>query len=280
MTILPKSRLSLTIGVLGIALGIPVTVSVAQNVKTVINAITITSYPPFSSRDTSSNKLVGFDIDIVEAIADILGSKVNWMESSWNQMTSFSDLKTKRADLTTGIGDTAERRESANFVDHYSDAQVIYTLRANMERIPSQESLCGKKVGISRSSRPYADALQKLNDEKCVATGKPALVVVLTEGPVESRLQMMQGRIDASMSGAATLAQLNVTEGGKFVSVGAPLASYPIGLAFGQDDLQFGLAIKEALNKLIVNGTYDKLLRKWNLPEITSIKKATINTQP
>lgn len=51
---------------------------------------------------------------------------------------------------------------------------------------------------------------------------------------------MMHGRTDASMIGTATLAQLNPAEGDKCVSVEMPLASYPIGLAFGKDDLQFG----------------------------------------
>ncbi|NLS75166.1 transporter substrate-binding domain-containing protein [Bradyrhizobium brasilense] len=66
----------------------------------------------FEFNEPSANKLVGFDIDLHRSHGREAWRKSNWIESSWNQMTSFSDIKTKRADLTVGIGDTRERRKS------------------------------------------------------------------------------------------------------------------------------------------------------------------------
>jgi hypothetical protein len=47
----------------------------AQVSKTVINTATVPKYPPFEFRDPTSNKLIGFDVDIVDALAAKMGAK-------------------------------------------------------------------------------------------------------------------------------------------------------------------------------------------------------------
>ncbi|NLS75307.1 transporter substrate-binding domain-containing protein [Bradyrhizobium brasilense] len=275
-----RSRIIAIIGALGLTLALYSVDATAQIAQPAINAIAITTYPPFEFKDPATNKLMGFDIDLIEAIATKMGTKVNWIESSWNQMISMGDLKTKRADITVGMGDTQERRESANFVDYVFDAQSVYTLRSNTDRVPNLLALCGKSVAVARGSRVYIEALKKFNEDSCISSGKPELTTVLTEGPVENRLQMVQGRVAASMLGLAALGQLNSTEADKYVAVGAPLVLAPIGFAFAKDNVPFGESVKGALNELIADGTYDKILRKWKMPDSTHIKRAMINMQP
>ena len=81
----------------------------AQVSKNIINAATVPKYPPFEFRDPASNKLIGFDVDIVDALAAKMGAKVNWVESSFDQL--ISSITTKRVDvIVAGMNDLPERR--------------------------------------------------------------------------------------------------------------------------------------------------------------------------
>lgn len=272
-------RLAMTVVAVAFALG--ANVSCAQATKGVINAITITTYPPFESKDLTSNKLVGFDIDIVEALAAKMGAKVNWIESSFDQVISFSAIKTKRADIAVALlGDTPERQATVGFVDYVYDNSVFFTLKAQASNLRSIDSLCGKRVAVTRSSVVWPPAVEKLSAEHCAKAGKPSIIVVGTDGAPQSRLQLSQGRVDAAVQGAATLAYQNTLEGNRYVTIGKPFMKILMGAAFSKEDPQFGLALKKAFAETIADGTYQKLLQKWNIPEDGALSHAMINGQP
>lgn len=143
--------------------------------KGIIAAATITTYPPFEFKDQVFGKLTGFDIDIAEAVAAKLGAKISWTESSFAQLISFNEIKTRRVDMIiSGIADTPERRESVSFVDYAYDPQMFFTLRAQAERIPNLDALCGKRVAVTRSGAVMMEGAVKMNEEVCAKSGKRA----------------------------------------------------------------------------------------------------------
>ncbi|WP_439397527.1 transporter substrate-binding domain-containing protein [Bradyrhizobium sp. PMVTL-01] len=64
----------------------------AQDAQKVINAGTITYYPPFAFKDPKTNELMGFNHDLFEAMAKKLGAKVNWIEFKYADLASFAPL--------------------------------------------------------------------------------------------------------------------------------------------------------------------------------------------
>lgn len=81
--------------VLAVACCLSVSSACAEEAKKVINAMAVTTYPPFEFADTSG-KSVGLAIDILDGIALKLGAEVNWVQSSFDQIISFAPLKTAR----------------------------------------------------------------------------------------------------------------------------------------------------------------------------------------
>ncbi|MGY4298658.1 polar amino acid transport system substrate-binding protein [Bradyrhizobium sp. i1.4.4] len=268
-------------GLLAVAFSLGASAVSAQGAKNVISAATITTYPPYEYMDPASAKLVGFDIDIVEAIAANMGAKVNWIESSFAQLISFVPITTKRVDIiASGIADTPERRNTVSFLDYIYDPQVFFTLRANGAQFPNMEALCGKRVAVTRSSVVMMGGVVKMSEEVCVKTGKPAMVVIATDGAPQSRLELNQGRADLAVQGAGTLVYQNSVEDDRYVIVGQPAAKPTYGIAFAKDDLQFGEALKKAFAEVIADGTYHKILRKWNMPDSAAVSRAMINGEP
>src|SRR5882757_7318331 len=109
------SRLCLAAGVLVFAFGQAASVACAQGAKTTVNAATVPKYPPFEFKDPASGKLIGFDVDIVDAIGAKMGLEVNWIDSSFDQL--ISSIETRRADvIVAGMADTPERRATVSFL--------------------------------------------------------------------------------------------------------------------------------------------------------------------
>lgn len=272
-----RTGVRLSISAFALVFGLAEGAAYGQSTRTVINAATNTSYPPYKFKDPADNKLKGFAIDLLEAMAAKMGAKVNWTEASFNQM--LSSISTKRADVITDIADTPERRESMNFLDFAIDYSVFFILRDNIERFPNAEALCGKRVATERATT-WPVQIAKWSDEHCISAGKSAINLVGTDSQADTLLQLKQGRVDASASGAGTLAYQNTLDNNRYLSVAKLNQGEIVGYGFAKDDLQFGHELKDALAAVMADGTYDDLIRKWNLPPDDAIERPMINGQP
>ncbi|MGY8669358.1 transporter substrate-binding domain-containing protein [Bradyrhizobium sp. UFLA05-109] len=239
----------------------------SQNAKKVINAGTVTYYAPFEFKDPKSGELMGFDTDLVRAMAKKVGAEVNFVEFNWAELASFAPLKTGRVDIYGAgvIGDIPERREhGVSFIDFVYDPYFFFTLSANADQFKSHDALCGKRVANSRSSTLMTTAVERWSEENCSKTGRPAVVQVGANSTPEQQLMLKQGRVDAGFTGAGSLIQTNKLEGNVYATIGKPLTKIMYGMAFLNKDL--GEALKKALDQLIADGTYAQLLNKWELP--------------
>ncbi|KQR77009.1 ABC transporter substrate-binding protein [Burkholderia sp. Leaf177] len=235
---------------------------------------TAPKYPPFESKDPETGNTVGFDVDIIEAVAAKMGSKVEWQDTNFDQL--LSSITTKRLDLIVGgMADTQERQASVSFLDYLRLDSIFYTLKTQASKFPSMDALCGKRVGTARRTI-WPDAIAAWSEEHCVKQGKPAVVVVGTDGSPDTRLQLNQSRIDAAVQGAPTLPYQNKLEGNKYVQVGTPFLPQLMGMGFRKNDAEFGTKLKTAFNAIIADGTYKKILTKWGL-EGSAVDAARIN---
>ncbi|TIR52782.1 MAG: transporter substrate-binding domain-containing protein [Mesorhizobium sp.] len=261
--------------------GLATGIANAKPIKEVINAGTITYYPPFSYKDPKTSERAGFDHDLFEAMAKKVGSKVNWVEFSFEQITSFAPLKTGRVDVYAmgGLTDTPERRKNGvTFLDFVYDPFVLYAHKDNVDQYKKDlTALCGRRVSATRSSPLQAGLLKEWSKENCESASKPPITIVDVDNSAQSLLMIKQNRVDASANGAGPLSFINKSEGGIFVSFGKPLTKFMYGMAYLDENKEFGESLRTALDELIADGTYSSLLQKWGLPAESSIGEAKIN---
>ncbi|MES5485118.1 transporter substrate-binding domain-containing protein [Bradyrhizobium sp. INPA03-11B] len=170
------SKSGLAIGAFAAALTLMVTPIYAQATKTTINAATIPAFSPLEYKDPTSGKVIGFDIDLFEAIAKKMGAKVNWVETDWQQLTN--SIKTKRADvIVAGMSDTPQLRERVSFVDYLNNGFSFVTLRDSGSQFPDTDALCGKSVANMRNSLA-GPALAQWSEDNCVKAGKRAVAML------------------------------------------------------------------------------------------------------
>jgi polar amino acid transport system substrate-binding protein len=228
-----------------------------------IVAATQPNYAPISYKDPATNQLIGFDVELGEAIAKELGVKLEWQETAFAQM--ISSLVTGRVDIVmAGMSDLPARREQVDFVDYLKTGAQFYTSQANAATIKTPADLCGKKVGASRSTN-WPAQIDEWSKENCVAKGRPAIVAVGTEGSIDARTQLKSGRLDGGVQGSETLNYFQQLEPNTYVVLGAAFTESLMGIPTPKTEPQLRDAVKGALDRLQKNGTYDQIAAKYGL---------------
>lgn len=240
---------------------------------TIIVAV-IPIYPPLEFKDPATGQLNGFDIALGNALAEKLGLKMQWQETSFEAM--LPALKTGRVDIIlSGMSDLPTRRDGASFIDYLRSGTQFFTQASRASEFPNREALCGQKVGASRRTS-LPGVIKDFSDTACVGAGKPAIVVVGTEGSADARTQLRQGRIDAAMQGDETLPYIMAQEPNTYALVGEPTRWTLMGLATNKEATGLRDALADALRGLIADGTYAKLLAAWTLSR-NGIQEVTID---
>ena len=104
------------------------------------------NYPPITYKDPATNQLMGFDIDLGEAIAKELGLSIEWQDTEFAQI--FSSLQTGRVDMALqGISDNPERRQVADFVNYLRTGSQFYT-SPRMPPLSRLRRICAEKQWV------------------------------------------------------------------------------------------------------------------------------------
>ncbi|MGU7768970.1 ABC transporter substrate-binding protein [Burkholderia sp. MR1-5-21] len=273
-SILTRTLAAAAFGALALHASFAVAQSTTAAAKRTLNVAIVPNYPPFEYKDPATDKLAGFDVDLGEALAARMGAKVNWVETSFDQM--MSAVTTQRVDMIlSGMTDLPTRRDAVTFVDYIETGPQFYTLKARAGEFTQMGALCGKRVGSSRRTS-FPDNTAAWSAENCVKAGKPAIVVVGTDGSSDARMQLRQNRIDAAVQGGETLPYQNSLEQNAYAPVGKPFLSQYTGIGVAKTNTALTSALTTALNQMIADGSYQKILTKWGLQE-HAVSKAMVN---
>jgi polar amino acid transport system substrate-binding protein len=231
----------------------------------------VPNYPPMEFRNPRTSALTGFDVDLGQATARKLGLKLDWQETSFEQM--MPALATGRVDaILSGMSDLAARHETASFVDYLRSGPQFFIQASRAGEFKTMATLCGKSVGASRRTS-FPKEIAAWSAVHCAAA---PITVVGTNGSADARTQLKEGRIDAAVQGTETLPYVMGLEPGAYETLGDPIASQFTAIALPKSETGLQASVAGALDVLIADGTYKALLVKWHLSS-DGIAKATIN---
>ena len=141
---------------LALALAVGVSGAMADDLLDTIRAkgqITVATegmWAPWTFHD-EDDKLVGFDVEVAQAIAEKLGVSANFVETEWDSI--FAGIDAKRYDLAAnGVEVTAERAEKYDFSIPYGYIRTALVVRGDNTDITSFEDLAGKRTANSIAS--------------------------------------------------------------------------------------------------------------------------------
>ncbi|MFC8721773.1 ABC transporter substrate-binding protein [Kitasatospora sp. NPDC057198] len=227
----------------------------------------------------------GLDVDLANAIGGVLGLRVQFSDVPFDRLRL--GLQAREYDVVmSGMTDTAQRRDGVDeqarkvndgvdFVDYFATGTSIVTAKGNPQRITGPEDLCGRTIAVQRGTT-QAGMLER-QAAACERAGRK-LTVTETDTDDQALALVAQGRAAADLDDAPVAAHAvkNGRAGGQFQVVGDQWQVAPYGIAFAKEDTVLRDAVAKALDRLIRNGEYDKILAKWGLSG-GAVQSAVVN---
>jgi polar amino acid transport system substrate-binding protein len=217
------------------------------------------AYPPIEFDENGTT--VGLDPDIAAELGKKLGVKFTFSNSGFDNL--IPSLKAKRFDIImSAMSATEERAKEISFATYFTVGTSIVVKKGNPEGIQSLDDLCGKTVSVQDATTQEDVALAQ--KEKCESQGSTLQVLTPKTDP-EALLDIKSGRAVADMNDYP-VAEYNVkVAGGDFETVGEQIDAGPYGIGIRKEDTQLRNALAEALKAIIADGSYQKVLEKWNV---------------
>lgn len=252
--------------------------------KGVIKVGSDIAYAPVEFKD-SAGKVVGIDPDLADAMGKQLGVKFEFENGTFD--TLITGLRSDRYDIAmSAMTDTKDRQEGVDsdtgkkvgegvdFVDYFTAGVSIYTQKGKNTDIKTWSDLCGKKIVVQRGT--VSEDLAKSESKKCTGGKKIALESFDNDQQAQTRLRA--GGADAGSSDFPVAAYAVKTSGGgnDFQLVGEQVEAAPYGIAVAKKDTQLRDALKAALDAIIKDGEYGKVIKKWGV-EAGAVTQATVN---
>jgi polar amino acid transport system substrate-binding protein len=211
----------------------------------------------------------GFDIDLANAIGKLLGVKIEIRKAQFDGI--LTGINAGRFDFSmSAFTDNTDREKGNDFVTYFTAGTSIGVKKGNPKHVVDQLSLCGLKVGAEKGTiqakaltANTAEGATTLRGE-CVAAHKKPPVPVLLPDQAGVNSAVVAGRADAFIGDTPVVAYQGKLVGGQIQLAGKTTDVGPYGIAFPKGSPLVPI-FQKAVNELIQNGTYTKIINTWGL---------------
>jgi len=213
-------------------------------------------YPPFEDFADDGTTPVGFDVDIITAVAEKLGLKVNIINTAWDGI--FAGIDVNYDCVCSAVTITVERKETMIFSTPYiKNYQAVVLPAGSSMSINSFLDLNGKTIAVQKETT--SDEL--MSDYK--STGTISVEIVANEKVTSCFTQLSNGEVDAVVVDS-TVADGYVLKSKDYVIAYKDEAeAEEFGIAVGKNNTELQAAINKALAELEAEGFIKETYNYW-----------------
>lgn len=206
------------------------------------------AYPPFNSFD-SNNELVGFDVDISNAIAERLGAKAEFVPTPWDSI--IGGLNAGKYEIViSSLTITDERAKKVDFtIPYYHTGTQIFAPEGHT--IASTDDLSGLNIGVT---------LGTTFEEMALERGAKVTTYKSDQLAMED---LQTGRIDGVITDGPVGLAIVAARDYKIVTVGDRISNPAAGIAVDKGQENLLKAVNAALTEMQEDGTYEEISVKW-----------------
>jgi polar amino acid transport system substrate-binding protein len=212
------------------------------------------AYAPFESQN-EKGEIVGFDIDVVSAIAQKAGIEVKFVNTPWEGI--FNTLQQGDRDfLVSAVTITEERKQTMDFSDPYFDAQQLIAVRQN-SKVAKFDDLKKLKVGV-QTGTTGDEVVTKLQ-------GKNSANIKRFESTPLALKELESGGVDAVVAdNGVVINYVTNNAGSKFKTVSdKAFAPEQYGLPVKKGNTELLAKLNKGLADIKADGTYDQIYAKY-----------------
>ncbi|QQM44346.1 ABC transporter substrate-binding protein [Streptomyces liliifuscus] len=232
--------------------------------------------PPLGFYATDDKTRIGSEIDLATLVADTLGLKLDNDEVSWENL--FVGLDSGKFDAVfSNVTVTEERKEKYDFATYRLDNISFEAKKGTDWKIEGPQDVAGRTIAVSSGTNQEKILVDwsKQNEK----AGRKPVSIKYFQKDTDYYLALQSGRIDAYL-GPSPSAAYHVASAGQSQIIGT--------LSGAGDDLQGKIAATTkkgsglvdayaaAVNHVIEDGSYGRVLKRWGLSS-EAVPKSEIN---
>ena len=208
-------------------------------------------YPPYEFIDSNGNP-AGFTVDLLKAIADVMGMKLDIRLGEWARV--HDDLVAGRIDMTLGMSQSADREKVFDFPSPHTIVQHAIFARKETKAVKTLEELRGKQIIVHRNGVMHQQLLKMgFTDE-----------LVFAKTPEDGLRMLSSGEADYAI--AALLPGMYIIRENKLSNlqpVARDVMSFKFSFAVREGNAQLQAQLNEGLTILKKTGKYQEIYEKW-----------------
>src|SRR6266540_487139 len=204
---------------------------------------TDSSYAPNEFLDTDGKTVVGFDVDLFNAVAAKLGLTTEWQSAAFDAIIP-GILSGKYEAGVSSFTINDERKQQVNMVSYFSAGTQWGTKTGNPNGVQPDDA-CGKKVAVQTNTVQDTEDLPKRQDQATAS--------------------VVSGKDDAMLADSPVIAYAVKQTSGQLELLGDIYDSAPYGYVVKKDQTDFAEALAGAVAALVSDGTYQQILSKWGV---------------
>ncbi|KYG69593.1 ABC transporter substrate-binding protein [Bdellovibrio bacteriovorus] len=211
------------------------------------------AYAPFES-ENADKSVEGFDIDLIQAVADKAGFKIKIINTPWEGL--FNQLASGDRDiLISAITINSERKKVMDFSEPYFEAVQLIALPLK-SKVTKFTELRGLKIGVQTGTT---------GDEVVSGLlGKTDLNIKRFEGTPLALQELVNGGVDAVVADNGVVNNFLANNTKAFKTVADPsFAKEHYGIAVKKGNTELLNKINAALQAIKKDGTYQKIYDKY-----------------
>ena len=208
---------------------------------------------PYMFQDPKdTTQVIGYEVEIIEAIAKKLGRKPVFVQNGWDNL--IPGLQRKLYDVTLdGLEITPEHKQEVNFSIPYYATFLQLAVRRDNKTIEKLENCRGKVVGTLKQAYSH-QVLEEFG----------GIEVRLYEDEINAYSDLVHGRLDATLFDAP-IAVFYAGFNPEIKFVGPDIGRMEYGIAVRKEDKELLKEINGALVALRDSGELRRIYDRWNL---------------
>jgi polar amino acid transport system substrate-binding protein len=218
---------------------------------TKVRVATDATWPPFESVNEQTKQIEGFDIDLLNAIAEKENLEIEFINVAWDPLLAGVAQGTYDAAISS-ISITEERQKVMLFSDPYFAAGQLIAVRKDNTTITGKASLSGKTVGVQLGTTGNIEV-----DNIAGATAKPYDDIGL------AFQDLMNGQIDAVVADNPLVLSYIGKNPTKLKTAGDVFSAENYGIAVAKGKTDLLNKINSGLKKIKAEGLIEQLSKKW-----------------
>ncbi len=235
------------------------------------------SYPPMEFMDREG--LAGADIDLANAVAEVLGLSVRFEKEAFTALVD--GVRTDRIEMAVSAL-TLDKGESAraDAVVYFNSADQVVASRSDPGLRPG--NMCGRTVAALEGSTQVR-TLSGIS-RQCREAGSPPIVIEALSDQDQVTRAVLTDRVSGMLTDIPVATHVVAQNPRRLRLSGRPFDRAPFGMLTPPQAPDMARAVEGAVQQLIDDGRYERILRKWNVArggvERASIRWARPTRQP